>query len=73
VISKWLEQSEYADKRPIFDVLTRYVSNEAQTKSRIGVKQMLTQGESAIAADALAAGHSKEMAAFIICDTANGG
>jgi len=66
VISRWLEQHEDADKRPIENVLTRYVSNEAQTKSRTGVQQKLTQGESAIAADALAAGHSKEMVSFII-------
>jgi hypothetical protein len=67
-ISKWLEQSELADKRPILEVLTRYVSNEAQIKSRLGVQQKLTQGESNVAADALAAGHSKEMVGFIISE-----
>ena len=34
------------------DVLTRYVSNEAQVRSRRGVKQKLTQGEASIVADA---------------------
>ena len=65
-ISEFLEQKEGTDRRPILEVLSKYVDGKQQLKSRRGIQQKLTHGETQIVADALERGHGKEMAAFIV-------
>ena len=58
-ISRFLEQRTDADTRPVMDVLSKYVSNEAQVASRLGVQQKLTEGESRVVVRAPGANGSR--------------